>query len=74
MQTDSFVDDGQGQVRGLKAHRVQEVARRQYEYVPGSEMELEADLVLLAIGFRLPRSRLGGPVGGRGGPARHRRP
>ena len=42
VQTDAFVDDGHGHVRGLRAHRVQEVARRQYVDVPGSELELKA--------------------------------
>ena len=54
VQTDSFVDDGTGRVHGLLAHRVTEVARRRYEDVAGSELELEADLVLLAIGFGAP--------------------
>ena len=58
VQTDCFLDDGSGHVRGLRAHRVQEAARRQYEDVPGSELELEADLVLLAIGFRGPDRQL----------------
>ncbi|MGA3221951.1 MAG: glutamate synthase subunit beta [Acidimicrobiales bacterium] len=58
VQTDAFVDDGHGRVRGLRAHRVQEVARRQYQDVPGSQLELEGDLVLLAIGFRGPDRQL----------------
>ncbi|HLL67682.1 MAG TPA: glutamate synthase subunit beta [Micromonosporaceae bacterium] len=49
-----FVDDGSGQVR---AARIAEVSvtkvdgRRQVSVVPGSERDLPADLVLLAIGF-----------------------
>jgi glutamate synthase (NADPH/NADH) small chain len=70
VQTDAFLDDGHGRVRGLRAHRVQEVARRQYVDVPGSELELEGDLVLLAIGFRGPDrqlvDKLGVQVGERG--------
>jgi len=58
VQTDGFVDDGHGRVRALQAHRVRELTRRDYENVPGSEFELEADLVLLAIGFRGPDRQL----------------
>ena len=57
-QTDAFLGDERGRVRALKAHRVRELARRVYEDVPGSEFELEADLVLLAIGFRGPDRQL----------------
>jgi glutamate synthase (NADPH/NADH) small chain len=57
-QTDAFVDDGSGHVRGLRAHRVRELSRRVYENVPGSDFELEADLVLLAIGFHGPERQL----------------
>jgi glutamate synthase (NADPH/NADH) small chain len=58
VQTDSFLSDGNGRVKGLQAHRVQEVARRLYRDVPDSELELEGDLVLLAIGFRGPDRQL----------------
>ncbi|HYA44271.1 MAG TPA: glutamate synthase subunit beta [Acidimicrobiales bacterium] len=68
--TDAFVDRGDGQVRALRAHRVREASRGEYEHVPGSEFELEADLVLLAIGFRGPDrqliDRLGVRLSGRG--------
>lgn len=57
-QTDAFVGDSRDRVRGLRAHRVREVSRRVYEDVPDSEFELEADLVLLAIGFRGPERQL----------------
>jgi glutamate synthase (NADPH/NADH) small chain len=57
-RTDAFVGDGDGRVRALRAHQVREVSRRVYEDVPGSDMELEADLVLLAIGFRGPERQL----------------
>lgn len=56
--TDALLGDAHGRVRGLRAHRVRELSRRQYEDVPGSELELEADLVLLAIGFRGPERQL----------------
>jgi glutamate synthase (NADPH/NADH) small chain len=69
-QTDAFVDDGTGRVRALRAHRVRELSRREYQNIPGSEFELEADLVLLAIGFRGPErpllERMGIELTGRG--------
>jgi glutamate synthase (NADPH/NADH) small chain len=54
ISTQSFVDNGRGQVSGLKAVRVEAVmadGRPQFVPVPGSEFELPADLVLLAMGF-----------------------
>jgi glutamate synthase (NADPH/NADH) small chain len=57
-QTDAFLGDSEGQVTGLRAHRVREKSKRVYEDVPDSEIELEADLVLLAIGFRGPERPL----------------
>ena len=57
-QTDAFAGDERGHVRALRAHRVRELSRRIYEDIPGSEFELEADLVLLAIGFRGPDRQL----------------
>jgi glutamate synthase (NADPH) small chain len=58
VQTDAFVGTTEGQVKGLRAHRVRELRRREYEDVPGSEFELDADLVLLAVGFRGPDRQL----------------
>ena len=58
VQTDAFLGDDRGRVRGLGAHRVSELRRRQYEDVPGSDFELPADLVLLAVGFRGPDRQL----------------
>jgi glutamate synthase (NADPH) small chain len=58
VQTDAFTGDEDGHVRGLQAHRVRELRRREYEDVPGSEFELPADLVLLAVGFRGPDRQL----------------
>jgi glutamate synthase (NADPH/NADH) small chain len=52
--TTEFVDDGQGAVRALRGHEVElgtVDGRPTFEPVPGSEFELEADLVLLAMGF-----------------------
>jgi glutamate synthase (NADPH/NADH) small chain len=60
--TQGFVDDGEGRVRALKAVRVEMAmvdgrspalgaGRAQFVPVPGSEFELPADLVLLAMGF-----------------------
>jgi glutamate synthase (NADPH/NADH) small chain len=56
--TDALVGDASGRVRALRAHRVRELSRRNYEDLPGSEFELEADLVLLAIGFQGPERQL----------------
>lgn len=49
-----FVDDGTGAVRAIRIHQVDVSrvdGRRVVTPVPGSERELPADLVLLAIGF-----------------------
>ena len=49
-----FVDDGTGQVRAVRIAEVtveKRDGRRIVTVVPGSERELPADLVLLAIGF-----------------------
>jgi glutamate synthase (NADPH/NADH) small chain len=49
-----FVDDGSGRVRAARIAEVQVTkidGRRQVTVVPGSERDLPADLVLLAIGF-----------------------
>lgn len=50
-----FIDDGQGNVKGIKTVRVQWAkdasGRMQMSEVPGSEGIVEADLVLLAMGF-----------------------
>jgi glutamate synthase (NADPH/NADH) small chain len=49
-----FVDDGTGQVRGVRIAEVtvvKEGGRRVVTTIPGTERELPADLVLLAIGF-----------------------
>jgi glutamate synthase (NADPH/NADH) small chain len=52
--TTEFVDDGQGRVRALRGHQVEldtSGGRPEFKPVEGSEFELQADLVLLAMGF-----------------------
>jgi glutamate synthase (NADPH/NADH) small chain len=52
--TTEFVDDGSGSVRALRGHVVEmrmEDGRPVFDQVPGSEFELECELVLLAMGF-----------------------
>ncbi|MBP9605249.1 MAG: glutamate synthase subunit beta, partial [Chromatiaceae bacterium] len=53
--TKSFLDDGQGRVRAVSCVRVEwtrdEAGGWRMTEVPGSEFELQADLVLLAMGF-----------------------
>jgi glutamate synthase (NADPH/NADH) small chain len=52
--TTEFVDDGSGAVRALRGHTVEtrtEDGRPVFEAVPGTEFELECELVLLAMGF-----------------------
>jgi glutamate synthase (NADPH/NADH) small chain len=52
--TTEFVDDGNGAVRALRGHTVEtrtEDGRPVFEPVPGTEFEIECDLVLLAMGF-----------------------
>ncbi len=55
VNTERFVDDGDGRVRALEAHEVEMVEGR-FEKVEGSEFELEADFVFLAMGFTGPES------------------
>ena len=50
VNTERFLDDGQGNVRALLIHEV-EMKNGKFEKVPGSDQELPADLVLLALGF-----------------------
>ena len=52
--TTEFADDGTGAVRALRGHTVEmrtEDGRPVFEAVPGTEFELECELVLLAMGF-----------------------
>jgi glutamate synthase (NADPH/NADH) small chain len=50
VSTARFLDDGAGQVRGLELVGVRPEGRG-FEPVPGTERVLDADLVLLALGF-----------------------
>ncbi len=63
--TKELVGDEQGRVRTLRAVKLQwsepdpETGRASFEEIPGSEFELDADLVLLALGFlRVEHGRL----------------
>jgi glutamate synthase (NADPH/NADH) small chain len=54
VNTDEFVGDDSGNVRALRGRQVQMVfkdGRPNFEPVEGTEFELKADLVLLAMGF-----------------------
>ncbi|MEP7055902.1 MAG: glutamate synthase subunit beta, partial [Actinomycetota bacterium] len=50
VNTEAFLDDGEGNVRALRAHEVELVEGR-FTKIEGSEFELECELVLLAMGF-----------------------
>jgi glutamate synthase (NADPH/NADH) small chain len=50
VNTERFLDDGAGNVRGLLLHEVELVDGR-FTKIEGTERELAADLVLLAMGF-----------------------
>ncbi len=50
VNTDRFVDDGQGNVKALLIHEVELVDGR-FRKLEGTDRELPADLVLLAMGF-----------------------
>jgi len=50
VNTERFVDDGNGNVRALLVHEVELVDGR-FEKVEGSDRELPADFVFLAMGF-----------------------
>jgi glutamate synthase (NADPH/NADH) small chain len=54
VSTKGFVGDGAGRVRALQATKVETVRRDgrvHVQPIPGSEFEIQADLVLLAMGF-----------------------
>jgi glutamate synthase (NADPH/NADH) small chain len=53
VNTVRFVDDGQGRVRALEIVEV-ELKEGRFEAVPGTERELPADYVFLAMGFTGP--------------------
>jgi glutamate synthase (NADPH) small chain len=50
VNTERFLDDGAGNVRGLAVHQVEMVDGR-FQKVEGTDEEIPADLVLLAMGF-----------------------
>ena len=50
VNTERFLDDGKGNVRALLIHEVQMVNGK-FEKVEGTDRELPADLVFLALGF-----------------------
>ena len=50
VNTERFLDDGNGNVRALLIHEVQMVSGR-FEKVEGTDRELPADFVFLALGF-----------------------
>ncbi len=54
LSVEEFVGDEQGQVRGMRLHKIDlryEGDRRIFEPVPGGEVEIECELVLIAAGF-----------------------
>ena len=55
INTEAFVDDGNGRVRALRTHEVEMVDGR-FEKVEGTDGEIEADFVFLAMGFTGPES------------------
>ncbi len=64
--TKEFIDDGEGNVRGVKTVLVDwtrdDDGRMQMKEVEGSEQVYEADLVLLAMGFTGPELYVADPV------------
>ncbi len=77
VNTESFIDDGDGSVAGLRAHEVKMTVadgRPNFEKVEGSDFELPCQLVLLALGFTGPApaiaEHLGVTLGPRGTVAR----
>jgi glutamate synthase (NADPH/NADH) small chain len=50
VNTECFLDDGHGRVRALRTHEVRMVDGR-FEKIEGTEVEIECQLVLLALGF-----------------------
>jgi len=50
VNTERFLDDGDGNVRALALHEVEMIDGR-FEKVVGTEREIPADVVLLALGF-----------------------
>ncbi|HET6875542.1 MAG TPA: glutamate synthase subunit beta [Acidimicrobiales bacterium] len=66
VNTLEFVDDGEGNVAGLRACQVEMQivdGRPVFNPVDGTEFELECELVLLALGFSGPEPELAGALG-----------
>ena len=60
LETTELVDDGNGRVSGLRAHRVEQVVedgRVRFRPVPSSIVEIPCELVLIAMGFVGPERR-----------------
>ncbi|MCU1501272.1 MAG: gltD [Ilumatobacteraceae bacterium] len=77
VNTECFVDDGSGVVRGLRIHDV-EMVNGKFEKIEGTERELLADFVFLAMGFVGPEKnewldQLGATYDERGNVARDER-
>ncbi len=58
-----FLDDGSGKVRGVRAVRIkwgrdEVTGRPKFEEIPDTEFEIEADLVILAMGFLHPNQKV----------------
>ncbi|MDQ6784374.1 MAG: glutamate synthase subunit beta [Actinomycetota bacterium] len=77
VSTESFLDDGRGNVAGLRAHEVAMKTvdgRMSFEKVDGSDFDLDCELVLLALGFTGPTpsiaEHLGVSLGPRGAVSR----
>ena len=74
VNTECFLDDGTGKVRGLRAHEVELIDGR-FQKIEGTDFDLECELVLLALGFTGPErgswlGRLGVSFDPRGNVAR----
>ncbi|HVL83192.1 MAG TPA: glutamate synthase subunit beta [Pseudonocardia sp.] len=64
VNTTEFVDDGTGKVAALRLVEVRRDADGRFQPVPGTEQELRAELVLLAMGFVGPeKGKLLGDLG-----------
>jgi glutamate synthase (NADPH/NADH) small chain len=64
--TKSFIDDGNGNVKGLNTMLVEwksNNSRMEMQEIAGSEQVIEADLVLLAMGFIGPETYVSEPLG-----------
>jgi glutamate synthase (NADPH/NADH) small chain len=55
VNTERFVDDGEGNVKALALHEVEMVDGR-FEKVEGTDQEIPADFVFLALGFTGPEA------------------